>query len=266
MSYHARVDYTGDGATSTFAIPFAYIKEADVLLYTAGVLDNTTVITWLTSGSVSLAPTPASGVAISFRRSTNPVTAVHTLQIGSMDPRDVNDLIQQTLYLAQEALDDLLAIVTTRALVAPDDNETVTNLPNVAGRKTKVLGFDGSGDPAVSLNTLANMDTAVTAYLNGLTGIIDMADTAVSGGGTYNMVETDLRVVVDATAGATVVVVDPKKLSKRTRRIKRKATDVSGNPINVEDQSSNVLGTILGQTGWLDVTPLGATVDAEGTP
>lgn len=104
MSYIARVYYPGDGVTSIYAVPFPYISQNDVDVYLNGILSL--AYTWNTSSSIQFSPVPASAVEILIKRATTQVAPLHTIQVGSIAPDDINKDVTQLLYLIQEEQDE----------------------------------------------------------------------------------------------------------------------------------------------------------------
>lgn len=112
MSYSI-VQYTGDGATATWSVPFPYISKSDVSVKVAGVAAT---FTWPTTSTVTITPTPANGAVIEIKRSTSPGSRVVDFGNGAnLDEASLDNSALQMFYLAQETLD---AVANAIALAA----------------------------------------------------------------------------------------------------------------------------------------------------
>jgi len=95
------VQYTGNGATTTYAVPFPYISAEHVLVYLNAVA--TAAFTWPTAGSITFTVAPANATAILIKRVT-PRTALVTWTTKTRLQSPSLTLFQtQLLYVAQEA-------------------------------------------------------------------------------------------------------------------------------------------------------------------
>lgn len=149
MSYAARVDYTSDGVTTQFAIPFPYVKQGDIYLYLNAVLAPLT-LTWINPNLVQLPLAQTAGVLIEFRRQTVSTAMIAVLQLGELDPADLNLDYTQLLYLIQELADQDLADELSNTFNVRATDVALTALPGVAARALKNLTFDAAGQPAVT--------------------------------------------------------------------------------------------------------------------
>lgn len=96
--------YTGNGTTTTFAVPYAYLAQAHVKVYVNNVL-QTSGYTWATAASIQFSVTPAADAAILIRRET-PVTPLVTyMNAASLKASNLNVASKQALYVAQEIAD-----------------------------------------------------------------------------------------------------------------------------------------------------------------
>jgi hypothetical protein len=96
--------YSGTGGTDTFAVPFGYLKRADVSVELDGI-DVTGDVTWLTPASVQLTTTSGTN-NVEIRRTTSVSSLEVTFSDGSTPTADeLNRAIKQAVYLAQERID-----------------------------------------------------------------------------------------------------------------------------------------------------------------
>lgn len=147
MSYNTIVTTTGNGTTKQFSVPFPYIQKADVKVFLDNVEYPSGSITWVNSGLLELAAAPASGVHVMVRRLTDASSLVSVFSPGPVGSSDLNRVLQQLLYVSQEASDagnsyvaealtGILATVTEAAAAA------ATEAANAA--IDVIVGFDPS--------------------------------------------------------------------------------------------------------------------------
>jgi hypothetical protein len=104
MPAFAYVTYTGDGVTTTYAVPFTYIDQDDVHAYVNDV--EVDIFGWPSDSTLTLAAAPAAAAELVIRRVTPIEEAVTVWE----DPNilravDFNAAVQQLLYKHQEFSD-----------------------------------------------------------------------------------------------------------------------------------------------------------------
>jgi hypothetical protein len=116
--------YTGNGATTQYSIPFAYIRKEHVKVYVNYV---DTAYTYVNDSLVQLASAPANGLRVEVRRVTPLNTPLVDFADGSaLVAADLDTANLQQLYLEQE-LDDSL-----KQTVSIDPS---TGLPNAGNQR-----------------------------------------------------------------------------------------------------------------------------------
>ncbi|RWI46826.1 MAG: hypothetical protein EOQ93_29300 [Mesorhizobium sp.] len=127
------------GSTDTFSVPFGYLDKTHVQIRVAGVLKTVGVdYTWTTASTIQLtAGNPAAGTIVERRRVT-PGDPLTTFTPGNLDTGDLNVAELQTLYVAQEAEDNVLDL-QGQAWIAPS---VTPGLPGVGGTIAK--GVEGN--------------------------------------------------------------------------------------------------------------------------
>jgi hypothetical protein len=102
MAY-SKVTYTGNGASTDFAITFPYLEQSHIALTVNGV---STVFTWLNASLVRVSPAPANGATVQITRSSNRQTRVTDYQDASiLTEKDMDFDALQLFFVAQEAFD-----------------------------------------------------------------------------------------------------------------------------------------------------------------
>lgn len=105
MAY-SYVNYTANGSTSNFTVPFPYIVKQDIHVSINEVQVDDEDISWVGDTIVSLPSNPANGAVVKVWRSTNK-EALSTIYStpNVIDHRDWNRVLTQLLYTTQEAYD-----------------------------------------------------------------------------------------------------------------------------------------------------------------
>ena len=168
----ASVDYAGDGATSTFPVPFRFLAASHLSVQLRAA-----------NGTLSAPAFTASGAGAQQGGLVTLTSVIPAVGETLLIARDV-PVTQETDYVANDpfgaetheaALDKLTMIAqqlrnaVARALQSPagDLPLTLGALPVQAARAARLLGFDAAGQPVAGPAT-ALVDGAVSAWLSGL--------------------------------------------------------------------------------------------------
>ena len=197
------VRYTGNGTTTTYAIPFSYRDTADLSATVAGV--NVTAYTLDAAGTnLTFTTAPANNAAIEIRRTTSKNTKLVDYVSGSvLTENDLDTDSDQAFFMSQEAIDkagDVISLDNVdfnwdiqnkrlKNVADPVDNTDAvnkqfisTNIPNI----TTVAGI------AADVTTVANNDANITAVANDATDIGTVATNIAS----VNTVATNITDVI----------------------------------------------------------------------
>ena len=100
------VRYTGNGSTSSYAVPFSYRAQADVTVTIDGVA--TTAFTWDGAGTnITFTSPPADTSSIEIRRTTSQSSRLVDYADGSvLKENDLDTDSTQSFMMGQEAIDD----------------------------------------------------------------------------------------------------------------------------------------------------------------
>ena len=147
---YSYVTYTGNGATTQFAVPFSYIRREHVFV---NVNQVSTAYTYVNDSTVQLATAPANGTIVEIRRSTPASTALVDFVDGSTPVAvDFDTSNLQHLYLEQELLDNQGQTVST---------DPATGLPTLANQRlTNVANPVNAQDAATKGYADANIASA----------------------------------------------------------------------------------------------------------
>ncbi len=104
MSFNARVSYTADGNTSTFAITFSFIDSTHVKVF----LDGVATTNFTVSGSnVVMNSNPSNSVVVLIKRETPTNARLVDFQDGSvLTESDLDKSADQNFFIAQEINDE----------------------------------------------------------------------------------------------------------------------------------------------------------------
>jgi Phage T7 tail fibre protein len=240
--YNTFVNYTGDGSTTDFAIPFSYADQSDVTVHVNGV--NVTAFTFVNPSLLRCSVAPANGTVVRVARFTDITSPKVVFANGtSYTAQQLNDANTQLRNGMQEAIDTYAdatsgAAADYAAEAAISATAAATSATAAAASAVAAATFNPSTYPtkANNLNDLANVATARTNLGLG------SAATLTAGTGANNAVQLDGSAKLPAVDGSAL-------------------TGVKG----------VVLGSISGltsvsnaTTSWVDTTA-GAAADATGT-
>lgn len=122
------IQYTGNGVTSNYSVPFPYLDRSHVKVSVGGV--PTSSFSWLTASSINVVPTPGAGAVIEVRRVTPVGAVVFDFVNGSvLNEADLDLVAAYASYIAEEARDaNLSALSLSSAGVYDANTRRVVNL------------------------------------------------------------------------------------------------------------------------------------------
>ena len=200
--------YTGNGSTTTFSVPFPFLLKAHVKLYTGfNIIDGTfasqlvdgTDYTWTSNTQVQTTVAPAAGVVLTALRDTPDGALLVPWQDGSnliADDLSTSDL--QNLYVVQEQQDRNDAGITqsttaintaNSALAASSSAVSTANAASAAvASKLNKAGDTMSGALAMGANKITGVgtpadpaDAATKGYVDAFVSqTVNIADGAIA--------------------------------------------------------------------------------------
>ncbi len=177
------VQYTANGSTDTFNIPFAYISKSHIQVRVNGVLDST--ITFPTASTVKTSTMPPNGAIVEVKRVTPNTTRLVDFQDGSLlGEGDLDTSATQNFYVMQEttdALDNKLGIDSTNKYDAGNRviknvaNGTQTNDAVNYGQTLSIVdnATAQANNAAASANSAANSATLASDWSQKTSGNVD---------------------------------------------------------------------------------------------
>lgn len=175
----ARVQYSGNGVTTAFAIPFYFLANADivVIVTTAGV-DATKVLGTdytLTGagagagGTCNFVAAPANGTTITIYRSVVYTQPTDFQPAGSLPA----DTLEMTIDRLEMQVQQVFETIGRAYYVPTSDVSPVTALSNAAARASKYFAWDASGNPTyasaptIDSSVLMVVSSSAPSHVNG---------------------------------------------------------------------------------------------------
>lgn len=153
----AKVSYSGNGATTAFAVPFYFLANSDLLvvLRSATGVETTQVLTTnytvtgagvSAGGTITMNVAPASGATLTIVRNSTFTQTTDLLPNDRLPAESIETAFDKATMLSQQ-----LNEVSSRALkIAVSDSSSIsTTLPTSSARASKYLAFDTNGEPTV---------------------------------------------------------------------------------------------------------------------
>jgi ribosomal protein L29 len=169
MSFNARVSYTADGNTSTFAITFSFIDSTHVKVF----LDGVATTNFTVSGSnVVMNSNPANATVVMIKRETPTNARLVDFQDGSvLTESDLDKSADQNFFIAQEINDESQSALKLGVDDTYDaQNKRIKNVADPVNNNDAVnKGFISTN--LANINTVAGISTQVTNVANNLSAI-----------------------------------------------------------------------------------------------
>ena len=160
--------FTGNGSTVLYNFTFPYLNATDVKVKINGVTQATTEYSFANATTIQMNTAPANGAAVMIFRDTDNDNKKATFYPGSsIKAEDLNDNIDQILYVAQEVDNNAMSTIGDDAMQGNLDlgNNKIVNLANPTSGTDGVnkTTLDSSIDTAIDNDVLAGTDLAKTA-------------------------------------------------------------------------------------------------------
>lgn len=142
-----RIRYAGDGARTTFDLPFPVLAGDDLLAFIDDEPATGFAITGLgdSTGTITFAAPPAAGTTITLLRRTEGIRETEFVDGGPFRAATINAELDRVMMLIQENREEHNRALRGRAF----EGDLDFCLPPVAQRANRLLGFDSSGQPMV---------------------------------------------------------------------------------------------------------------------
>jgi hypothetical protein len=186
--------YSGNGLTTSFAVPFYFLAVADLqVILRSGTTETVQALTTNytvsgagneAGGTVTMLVAPASGTTLTIRRSIAATQGTDLLPNDRLPAEDLEDGLDKLTMIAQQ-----LGEESDRSIKFPASDAAVSaQLPAASARASKFLTFDANGVPTATVGVDATTDVfiqsgtgavprSVTAKLQGFVSVKDFGAT-----------------------------------------------------------------------------------------
>lgn len=202
-SQTSRVEYTGNGSTTAFAVPFYFLANGDLKVYQAGVLKTITTHYTVSGagnesgGTVTFGTAPAAAEAVVIFRDPA-LTQSTDYPPNDPFPAESHERALDRLTMIAQRLNDKLG----QALLVSDDEQFGGVLPSKSTRANRYLTFDSNGDPNTSGSDVDALASQATAAANSASAsaaaAADSAATATGVSSTINAALAEFNTSVEA--------------------------------------------------------------------
>jgi len=266
------VRYTGNGTTTTYAIPFSYRSTDDLSATVAGA--SVTAYTLDAAGTnLTFTTAPANNAAIEIRRTTSQNTKLVDYVSGSvLTENDLDTDSDQAFYMSQEAIDkagDVISLDNVdfnwnvqnkrlKNVANPVDNTDAvnkqfisTNIPNI----TTVAGI------STDVTTVAGISSDVTAVAADATDIGTVATNIASVNTVATNIADVIKVADDLNEAISEVETVANDLNEATSEIEVVANNITNvNTVGTNIANVNTVGGISANV----TTVAGISADVTG--
>lgn len=217
----SKVSYTGNGLTTTFAVPFYFLAAADLqVILRSGTTETVQALTTNytvsgagneAGGTVTMLVAPAAATTLTIRRNIAVTQGTDLLPNDRLPAEDLEDGLDKLTMIAQQ-----LGEESGRSLKYPASDAAVSaQLPAASARASKFLTFDANGLPVATVGVDATTDIftqagagavarSVNAKLRDTVSVKDFG--AVGDGATDDTAAFSAAVTAASSAGAAVYV------------------------------------------------------------
>ncbi len=142
-----RIQYVGDGARTSFELPFPTLASDDLLVFLNDQPATGFAINGLglPTGEVTFIDPPATGTTVTLLRRTEGIRETEFVDGGPFRAAAINAELDRIMMLIQENRDAHNRALRARAF----EGDVDFCLPAAAQRANNLLGFDSSGQPMV---------------------------------------------------------------------------------------------------------------------
>lgn len=258
---YSYAQYTGNGATTTFSVPFPYLLKAHVKVYLGfNILDGTytsllvdgTDYTWTSSTQIQTTVAPANGVKLTVLRQTPNLLPLVPWQDGSnLVADDLNTSDLQNLYVVQEQQDRNAAGIQ-ESIDAAADATTAIATANTALSNSSTALSNSSTALSNSTTALSNSSTALSNSSTALSNSSTALSNSSSAVSTANAAASDAAGAV-TTAGLADAKADAAISAVASSVAYTPVPNVAGIP---GSPGNNTYIEIADSTGLQSFTPL----------
>lgn len=263
-TYFAQVTYTGNGSTTSYAIPFSYIDSSHVKAYINGTLTSAFTVS---TSTLIFTSAPANGATIRIQRETPIDVRLVDFADGSvLTEADLDRSANQSFYVAQEITDDQvnnLAVdvddkwdaksKTIKNIASPvNDNDAVnkafitTNLPAINTVNTNIASVASVASNIANVNTVASNSANINSAVSNATNINAVVSNSTNinavstNSANINTVATNMGAVTTVANDIVKVVAVANDLAEAISEIETAADDLNEATSEIDVVASNI--------------------------
>lgn len=165
-----KAQYSGNGVTTVFAVPFYFLLNADllVILRSSGGVETTQLLgTNYTvtgagneaGGSVTMIVAPPAGTTLTILRNAPATQVTDLLPNDRLPAESLENALDKATMLIQQLEEE-----AGRSLKYPaTDASVLSQIPTVSTRANKFLSFDANGQPTTTVGVDSSLDVFIQA-------------------------------------------------------------------------------------------------------
>jgi hypothetical protein len=223
-TYFAQVTYTGNGSTTSYAIPFSYIDSSHVKAYINGTLTSAFTVS---TSTLTFTSAPANGATIRIERQTPIDARLVDFADGSvLTEADLDRSANQTFYIAQEVADDQI-----NNLALDTDDKYNANSKIIKNLANPVNANDAVNKTYLENTWLSTADKATLTNLNSNIASVTAVNSALTN---VNAVGSDLLEPVSEINTVAVSIANVDTVGTNIANV----NTVAGNNANINTVAS----------------------------
>ncbi len=232
--------YTANGATTQFAVPFSFISRSHVTVKVDGVSN---AFTWINNSLVQTSGTPANGAVVEVRRTTPNTTAVVDFTDAStLTETDLDNAVTQFLYLSQEAEDDVQS-----ALIVASDGTYDAGSRRIKNVANPVNAQDAMTKNYMEATYLPSITAAQNAAASSASAAATSATNAASSASAASTSATSAASSASAAAtSATNAASSASAASTSATNAATSATAAASSATAAATSAANIMGGVTG--------------------
>jgi hypothetical protein len=224
-TYFAQVTYTGNGSTTSYAIPFSYIDSSHVKAYINGTLTSAFTVS---TSTLTFTSAPANGATVRIERQTPIDARLVDFADGSvLTEADLDRSANQTFYIAQEVADDQI-----NNLALDTDDKYNANSKIIKNVANPVNANDAVNKTYLENTWLSTADKATLTNLNSNIASVNAVNSALAN---VNTVASDLNEAVSEINTVAVSIANVDTVGTNIANV----NIVAGNNANINTVASN---------------------------
>ena len=239
------VNYTGNGSTTSYSVPFTFIERDNVAVTVDGV---STTFSWVSDGQISISPAPAADTTIRIYRTTERNQRLVDFSDGAtLNAENLDTADLQNFYLAQETLDysdvgvltDLVNDATASASAASSSEDAAA-----ASATTAASSASSASTSAATATTQAGIATTQA------TAAASSATAAAASSATASTQATNATTsATSAASSASTATTQATNASTSASAASASATAAAGSASAASTSATNAATSASGASG-----------------